>query len=661
MNMSKKVSLSILSLSVLATFTQSACANPNPANNWNAQGDMYFNDAERASRSGGDMYQYQQQMAGSNLEMYPEYWQLNQYLSSQQPNTIINFVNRYQGSVMAEKLVADYAEEKARQGDYASVRAVANYITNADASEACAIALGFSQGGDSMRAFVEKNKVWLDTTKKQPELCLRLASEMNNNVMISNDDRSQRLYRMIRIGNNSEIVPLASRLGVALDYMQLANVGNNPNAFLANIGSLSPTPANRLLYLVALARMTDKSVNEAGMQLQYDLQRSPQFFDERTKRYAYRTLGVARMNVNTDIGFNVEAVDWFKNSLGEPFNFEEAEDYAQASIRFSRWADLANAIGAMDYKTQQEPIWQYWLAKAYNHAGNAQQKQQARQMFTNLSQKNDYYGLLSKDQLGQRFNQMPTAKQPTNSDYNRLAQDPHFSRAFSLYNMSADRAYANREWNWAVRKASERGDNAMILAAAQRANDMGWHDRAIFAIETTRSLPNVALAYPMPYQSAVVSYSQRFGIDPAWVYGIIRQESRFQASAKSGVGAGGLMQVMPNTAKEIARKLGEPYNASNITHGDTNIRYGTFYLSDIFGQLSSNPALATAGYNAGASKARRWQPDFGSLPADQYVESIPYPETRGYVKAVMENTANYGVLLGEQQSISQRMGTIYSK
>ena len=104
------------------------------------------------------MYQYQQQMAGSNLEMYPEYWQLNQYLSSQQPNTIINFVNRYQGSVMAEKLVADYAEEKARQGDYASVRAVANYITNADASEACAIALGFSQGGDSMRAFVEKNK-----------------------------------------------------------------------------------------------------------------------------------------------------------------------------------------------------------------------------------------------------------------------------------------------------------------------------------------------------------------------------------------------------------------------------------------------------------------------------------------------------------------------
>lgn len=190
---------------------------------------------------------------------------------------------------------------------------------------------------------------------------------------------------------------------------------------------------------------------------------------------------------------------------------------------------------------------------------------------------------------------------------------------------------------------------------------MGWHDRAIFAIETTRSLPNVALAYPMPYQSAIVSYSQRFGIDPAWVYGIIRQESRFQASAKSGVGAGGLMQVMPNTAKEVARKLGEPYNASNITHGDTNIRYGTFYLSDIFGQLSSNPALATAGYNAGASKARRWQPDFGSLPADQYVESIPYPETRGYVKAVMENTANYGVLLGEQQSISQRMGTIYSK
>lgn len=662
-----KVSLSILAVSVLATLTQSACANPNWQNQnqgWNAQSDAYFNEAEQASRSGADMYPYQQRMAGSNLEMYPEYWQLNQYLSTQSPDTIINFVKRYQGTVMAEKLVADYAEEKARSGDYASVRAVADYITNPDASESCAIGLGYQAGGDGMRALLEKNKVWLDTNKKQPELCRQLASQLNNNVMVNNDDRVQRLYRMIRTGNNSDIVPLASRLGVSLDYAQLADIGNNPNRFFARLPNLQPNATNRFLYLFVLAKVANQggdAVNNANMQLNYDMRQNPQFFDERTKRYAYRTLGVARMNVNTDIGFSVEAVDWMQKSLGEPFNFEEAEDYAQASIRFSRWSDLSQAIGAMDYQTQQQPIWQYWLAKSYHHAGNAQQKQQARQMFNNLAQKNDYYGLLAKEQLGQRFDRLPTTNAPTNQDYQRLAQDPHFSRAFSLYNQSASPTYTNREWNWAVRKAGERGDNGVILAAAQRANDMGWYDRAIFAIETTRTIPNIALAYPMPRQSSVVNYSRQVGIDPAWAYGIMRQESRFNVGAKSNVGAGGLMQIMPATAKEIARKLGEPYSASNVATGDTNIRYGTFYMSDIFNQLDGNAVLATAGYNAGASKARTWQPDFGSLPADQYVESIPYPETRGYVKAVMENTANYGVLLGEPQRLGQRMGTIYSK
>lgn len=661
MKIRQSINYLALSLSMIAMFSQSACANPTT---WHRGGEMYFNDAERASRSGGDMWQYQQQMAGSSLEMYPEYWQLNQSLRNHSAKTIIDFVKRYQGTVMAEKLVADYAEEMARMGDYASVRAVANYITTPDASEKCAIALGYHHSGDSMRGFVEKNQVWLDTAKKQPELCVKLASELNNNVMINNDDRSQRLYRMIRIGNVYETVALAGRLGVPLDNFMLSNIAKNPNNFFTNMPNMPATASNRLYYLFALAKVANagmESVNQAYSQFNFDLQRMPKFFDERTKRYAYRTLGVARMNVNTDIGFSIDAVNWMQKSLGEPFNFEETEDYAQASIRFSRWADLVDAIGAMEFNTQQEPIWQYWLAKAYHHAGNSQQKQQAKKIFSNLAQKNDYYGLLAKDQLGQRFDHLPTIKSPSNADFHRLAKDPHFNRAFSLYKMSADPSYSNREWNWAVRRASDRGDYAMILAAAQKANENGWYDRGIFAIEDTKALPKVATAYPMPYQSAVVGYGQRFGIDPAWAYGIIRQESRFNPNAQSGAGATGLMQIMPKTGKEVARKLGESYNQSQLKNPETNIRYGTFYLKQLRNQLNQNLVLATAGYNAGASKAKTWQPEFGNLPADQYVDSIPYVETRGYVKAVMENTTNYGILLGNPQSISQRMGTIYSK
>lgn len=665
LNLKKVTSLSSLPIFLGVALTESACANPAPV--YNPQADGYFNQAEQASRSqdSGSLMQYQQQMAGGLLAMYPEYWLLNANLSSQPASAIVSFAQRYQGSVMAEKLTADYAEAKASQGDYASVRAVAGYITNADSSEACAIALGFNQSGDVIRSLVEKPNVWLNT-KKQPELCNQLATQMNSNPLISQTDRSDRLYRVLRTGSNGDIVQLANRLGVPLDYNQLMAVSSNPSAFFTNFNAQPPSQTNRYLYLYALGQLAKTSVSNASMQLNYDLMqdnnRSQKLFDEKTRRYAFRTLGVARMGVNTDQGFDVQAVDWMKQSLGEPFNFEEAEDYAEASIRFSRWADVVNAVGSFDLVIQKQPRWQYWLARAYSQIGNASQKQQARQIFSNLAQKNDYYGLLAKDQIGQRFTQLPRTPSVSSSDEQRLNQDPNFMRAFTLYNLNASPTYSNREWNWAVRKARDKGDTQMIVAAAQRANNMGWYDRSIFAIENTDSLEKNALAYPMPHQSSVVQYSQQAGIDPAWAYGIMRQESRFNVGAKSGVGAGGLMQLMPDTAKYVARQLGETYNASNVATGDTNIRYGTHYMGDIYNKLGGQTVLATAGYNAGPNKAKTWQPTQGSLPADQYVESIPYPETQNYVKAVMENTANYGVLLGtSNQSMGQRMGVIPPK
>lgn len=666
---SYRLKTTLLVATGLLLMNEVACANPAQpyqAVGTPSGGDSYFNQAESASRSGGDLTSYSQMMQGGSLAMYPEYWQLNQYLSSQSPQTIINFAQRYQGSVMAEKLTADYAEAKAKLGDYASVRQVASYIVNPDASEACAIALGFNHGGDVLRGVVEKANVWLDTDKKQPELCRQLATEMNANPMISNNDRDERLYRMLRTGSNGDIVQLANRLGVVLDFNQLMNVSSSPLGFMNNAMNLPATANNRYLYLYGLAQLAKGSVNQAAMQLTNDISRdasrSDKFFDAKTRAYAYRTLGVARMNVNTDQGFSQEAVDWMRQSASVPFNFEEAEDYAQASIRYGQWTDVARAIGAMDYKTQQQPIWSYWLARAYNAVGNSTQKQQARQLFNQMAQNNDYYGLLAKDQIGQRFERLPVGTTPTANDFARLSQDPSFNRAFILYNLSASPTYSNREWNWAVRTARARGDEGLIAAAAKTATDMGWYDRAIFAVDNGDNLKKSALAYPMPRQSSVIGYSQQVGIDPAWAYGIMRQESRFNVGAKSNVGAGGLMQIMPDTARYIANKLGESYSASNVATGDTNIRYGTFYMSDILNKLGGQAVLATAGYNAGPNKAKTWQPVNGNLSADQYIETIPYPETRNYVKAVMENATNYDVLLGGiNQSISQRMGVIPSK
>lgn len=611
------------------------------------------------------LYDYEQQMSGGLFAMYPTYWRMNQDLNSQSSAAVSQFVRQYPDTVMAEKLVADFAETKAGSNDYASVRQVANLITNADASERCAVGLGFNNGGDTMRAMAAKSDVWL-TTKKQPALCDQLAMEMNNNALISNQDRVARLKRMLRIGKTGDIMALSSRLGTPIAYSALSEIQLNPSSYFSRFGREPASQTNQYLYLYALGRLADKSYREAAIQLDFDIkqdnQRAARLLNDDTRRYAYRIIGVKRMNYNTDDGFNVEAVDWFRNSLDEDFNFEEAEDYAMAAIRFSRWDDVVEAISKMDAETQKQSQWQYWLARAYEQSNDNNKRNTAKKMYQNIAKGSDYYGLMAKDKVGQRFDasrlggsNLPNVS-PT--DRARVMQDAHFARAFALYNADASRAYANREWNWAVKQARDKRDDKLLIAAARQAYDMGWLDRAIYAIDNTDSVDSLALSHPMPHQNAVVRYSQSAGIDPAWAYGIMRQESRFVTSARSHVGASGLMQVMPDTAKYIARNLGETYSASRANSGDTNIRYGTWYMGDIFGKLSRQPVLATAGYNAGPNNAKRWQPEYGSLAADQYVETIAFPETRNYVKHVMENATIYSSLLGNDQPISQRMGTV---
>ncbi|WP_407074406.1 transglycosylase SLT domain-containing protein [Psychrobacter sp. CAL346-MNA-CIBAN-0220] len=649
--------------------SQVACAQPAPYSSSYQQDSSIdsFNAAAQAADRGdvSALYNYEQLMSGGLFAMYPTYWRMNLDLNAQSSAAVSQFVRQYPNTVMAEKLVADFAETKAASGDYASVRQVANLITNADSSERCAIGLGFNHGGDTMRALAEKSDVWLSTLK-QPALCEQLATEMNDNALISNQDRAARLKRMLRKGNTGDIMALSSRLGTPITYSALSDIQLNPSSFFSRFGLQPNSQTNQYLYLYAIGRIANKSYREAALQLDFDIkqdnQRSARLLNDETRRYAYRILGVQRMSHNTDDGFNAEAVDWFRSSLDNDFNFEEAEDYAKAAIRFGRWNDVIEAISQMDAETQKANQWQYWLARAYEQSSDGNKRNIAQKMYQHLAKSHEYYGLMAKDKVGQRFDagRMGGSNLPnvSNNDRARVMQNPDFARAFALYNADTNRAYANREWNWAVKQARDNRDDNLIIAAARQAHDMGWLDRAVYAADNTDNANILALSHPMPHQDTVVRYSQSAGIDPAWAYGIMRQESRFVTSARSNVGASGLMQIMPDTAKYIARNLGESYSSSRANSGDTNIRYGTWYMSDILTKLNYQPVLATAGYNAGPNKAKRWQPTYGSLAADQYVESIAYPETRNYVKHVMENATIYSSLLGRPQPISQRMGTI---
>lgn len=615
--------------------------------------DEQFNDALQAANSGNTelLQQYQMSMQNDALGYYPEYWALNANLGFQPANNIINFARRYPQSAMAEKLAADYVEEKVKQADFSSAQPVLPYVTNPDQAESCAVAQVRAKTGDPL-VFAEYKDVWL-TTNSQPESCTGLARQMLSSPLMTQQDKQQRLWGLLRAGQSGQAIATAQTLGLNLSLAQLNQIQADP---LNYVWSAPKASAEEQAYLIfAIGRMADSDLDAAMSSVQRAAQGTP----EAVQKALYRAVGYVGGTTVMKNNFKREVLNNLDASYGLPFSPEEAEIYARQAIRFSAWESLIHAIDAMSVNQKQEDRWQYWLARAYEQRNDASAKRSAQEIFRKLAQGDQYHNLLAKDHVGQRYSTVPNNVQPTNSDLQRLSQDIHFNRAFALRNVNAPDNYVNREWNWAVRQAYLKHDDGLLLAAAKRATDMGWYDRAIYAADRTESKHNYAYRYAMPHQGYVVSHSQNAGIDPAWAYGLMRQESRFVSSARSHVGAGGLMQIMPDTARLVAKQMGETYNPAALSDMNTNIRYGTFYLSMINSQLSSNPVLATAGYNAGPNRARRWQPDDRPLAADQYTETIPLNETRDYVKQVMTNATHYGVLLGQgAQSIGNRMQVI---
>ena len=614
--------------------------------------DEQFHDALRAANAGNTelLRQYQVSMQNDVLGYYPEYWLLNRNLVSQSPHAIMSFAQRYPHSAMAEKLSADYVEEKVKQGDFVSAAPVLQYVNNADQAESCAIAQVRAQTGDPL-VFAEFKDVWL-TTNTQPESCNGLGRMMLSSPLMTIKDREQRLWVQLRAGQAGQAIATAQSMNVSLSLAQLNQIQANPLNYLWSAPKASIADHAYLVY--AMGRLADSNLETALS----SVQRAAEGVPQDVQRALYRAVGYIGGTTVMKNNFKPEVVQYLDASYGLPFSPEEAEIYARQAIRFSNWEGVIRAIDGMSVNQRQEDRWQYWLARASEQRGDSQSKRVAQEIYKRLAQGDDYHNLLAKERVGEAA-KIPLSVEPSQSDVMRLSQDIHFNRAFNLRQIGANDSYVNREWNWAVRQAVLKQDDGLLLAAAKRATDMSWYDRAIYAADRTQQKHNYNYRYAMPHKNLVTQHSYSAGIDPAWAYGLMRQESRFNTAARSHVGAGGLMQIMPDTAKLVAKNMGESYNPAALTDPNTNLRYGTFYLSMIQKQLSQNAVLATAGYNAGPNRARRWQPEQQALAADQYTESIPLLETRDYVKHVMTNATHYGALLGQgSKPLSQRMPTI---
>jgi soluble lytic murein transglycosylase len=181
-------------------------------------------------------------------------------------------------------------------------------------------------------------------------------------------------------------------------------------------------------------------------------------------------------------------------------------------------------------------------------------------------------------------------------------------------------------------------------------------DRCINTSERTKGEIDIEQRYPQPMRTEVIAKARDIDLDPAYVYGLIRQESRFVMDARSSVGASGLMQIMPGTAKWTAKKIGLDFKPAMLTDRDTNLRIGTAYLKLVLDNLDGSQPMAAAAYNAGPNRPRRWREGPLLEPAI-WAENIPFNETRDYVKKVLTNATVYASLMnGKPASLKARLG-----
>jgi soluble lytic murein transglycosylase len=347
-----------------------------------------------------------------------------------------------------------------------------------------------------------------------------------------------------------------------------------------------------------------------------------------------------------------EASGWYLKAGAAPLSDEAAQWRIRAALRALDWERVRAAIEEMPPTLAEQPAWIYWLGRARQAEGRIDA---ADALFARLSGRPDFYGRLADEELGRPIMLPPEAAPPTADELARIAGDAGIRRSLALLRLNL-RIEGVREWNWATRAMDDRE----LLAAARAAERAGIYDRAIASAERTRAEHSYALRYPSPFGEQIRPAARRQSLDDAWVYGLVRQESRFVVNVRSSAGASGLMQLMPATARWMAARIGlKDFHPGRVNEVETNLLLGASYLRMALERLDGHPLLASVGYNAGPGRARKWQEAGRPLEGAIYVETIPFTETRDYVKKVLSNTLYYAALLhGEARSIKHWLGVV---
>jgi soluble lytic murein transglycosylase len=602
--------------------------------------------AARAAASAGDRVRLERlagELRGDELSPYVDYWRLQLDLrKGPEPALARAFLADNAGSYLAEKMRGDWLKQLGRRQEWELFDAEYPALAQPDQELACLALQRRLMRGDE-RALDEAMPLWLNLIDP-PESCFPVLAALIVEKRVLADEVWARIRRQVE----------SNRLTGARQSMNYLPRSQTPDEKTARAVTDSPLP------WLLKTRLSDSRMHRELIALAVAriARNDPRLAAEQLTRQEVRLQAGERQWAWSQVAWQAalrhlpEASGWYLQAGDAPMSNDVAQWRVRAALRALDWGRVRSAIEEMPPALAGQPAWIYWLARAWQAEGRIDT---ADALFARLSGQPDFYGHLADEELERPIMLPPEAAPPTADELARIAGNAGIRRSLALLRLNL-RVEGVREWNWATRAMDDRE----LLAAARVAERAGIYDRAIAGAERTRVEHNYALRYLSPFAEQIRPAARRQSLDDAWVYGLMRQESRFVTDVRSSAGASGLMQLMPATARWTAARIGlKDYHPGRVNDIETNLLLGTSYLRMVLERLDGHPLLASTGYNAGPGRARRWQEAGRPLEGAIYVETIPFAETRNYVKKVMSNTLYYAALFhGEARSVKRWLGVV---
>ena len=551
------------------------------------------------------------------------------------------FIATHKQLRIADEIRALWLNELARRDRWKKYLEL--YVDNGNTKRKCHAFTARIATGRTRGIADEILPMWM-VGKSQPDACNPAFRYLAEAGYLTESRKRKRLVMAIEAREFS----LARFLAGDLDWQdrewvtRWQRMRSNPTAELAKPARFKNNSAERDLILYGfnrLARQDPLYTADAWLDYRTRFDFAPPERNEISRRLA---LWAARKHLP-------EAAGLLAAVPASARNLEVRQWQVRTALLNQDWPAIFAYINEMPGAEREREVWRYWRARAMQEQG---QHDAASAIFRSLARERDYYGFLAADQIGAPYAFEHRPIQPDQALLEELAGREDLRRARELY-IAGLHGRARSEWNAAVAGMQP----SAVAQAAILAHRWDWPSRAIATASTGDMLNDLEIRFPTPYRELFAEQTDAANISFSWAYGISRSESLFMPDVSSGAGALGLMQLMPATGRQVARRARVPYrNKFSLLDPETNVTLGTRYLARMYERFGGNQVLATAAYNAGPHRVDRWLPENGEVIADIWVDTIPFTETRRYVRRVLSSQVIFTWrLTGSEQRLAELM------